>query len=122
MEDKTLKEQIQQARDELKVYLEAQLALWKLEGANAVAKLLTIMISALIIGGFALLVLLFLSVMIVMLLAKLVDSVIISLLIITVFNALLGLFFYSRRRTMIRQPMLRKVIKALFPEPGEEDK
>jgi hypothetical protein len=121
MEDKTIKEQLKQTKEEVQVFVEAQLALWKLDASQAVARLLTIIVTTLLVGGFAFLGLLFFSVLLVIVVAKMVDSYIIALIIIIVLNTLLGFIIFSMRRKLFREPYMRRVLRILFPEKKPEE-
>jgi energy-coupling factor transporter transmembrane protein EcfT len=122
MEDKTFKEQLKDTKEEVQTFMEAQIALWKLDTAQALSRLLTIIVTTLLVGGFAFLGLLFFSVLLVFLVAKMVDSYIIALVIIIVMNALLGLLIFSMRKKLFREPYLQKVLRILFPDPEKKSK
>jgi VIT1/CCC1 family predicted Fe2+/Mn2+ transporter len=121
MEDKSIKEQLQDTKEEVRTYLEAQIALWKLDASQGISRLLTIIVTTLLVGGFAFLGLLFFSVLLVIVVAKMVDSYIIALIIIIVLNGLLGILIFNMRGKLFREPYMRRILRILFSEKKSDE-
>lgn len=96
------------------LYVQKQIELLKLEGAERIAKSTSVIITMAVLGFMATMVSVMLSIATGFALANLVGSYSIAFLIITAIYAIFGLIVYFFKRQLITNPVLSVVLASFF--------
>lgn len=111
----TLLEDAGEAIGYLKIYLERQLQLAKLDAAERSAKMMAAMATAMTLGAFAMIFFCCLSIALGLLIRQLLEvQLSTAFFLLSGFYFLLGLILYFFRQRLFTNPILELVIKTLF--------
>jgi uncharacterized membrane protein len=102
-----------------RLYLEQKGEIIRLEAAERTAKVTSAIVTAVVLGVLALLVLVLLSVAAGLWLTQLLNSAVTAFLIVAAFFAILGVVVYAFRRQMVTDPSLNFILRKFFEEEEE---
>lgn len=108
------KEDLDNIQDNVKSYVDSNLAYYKLLGFKVTMKSLTLLVKFFIISVFLLLFLFFGSVAFAIFLGKYFENSAFGFLLVALLNLFIGLIFYFFKDKLIDKPMLEKFSEIFF--------
>jgi hypothetical protein len=115
-------EDIGNVKKDIREYLEIKLDLLKLNLAESLSRIITSVASVVIICFLLSLILLFASFAAGYFIASRLNSNELGFLCVAGFYFLLLLFFLLLRKNILERPVIKSIIKLLFPKTGDDEK
>ena len=116
MSEKNLRDWWNELREDLNTYLRARAQLTKLEAYEKIARIIGVMISFFILAVLVGFVIIFVLIMIGSWIVQLTGSVAIGFSSVALFVVGLFIFLSVKRKSVLEQPVSKRVLEALFDE------
>ncbi len=114
-------EEINAIRKDIQEYLEVQLDLIRLHAAESLSRVFTKIATFAIIGFLLLLILIFFSLTAGFYLGEVMGSDYNGFLIVSGFYLVLLIVFLLLRKKLIERPIIKAMVRIMFPNPGNDE-
>jgi len=115
-------EDINNIKNDIQEYIEVKFDLLRLRSAESLSRLLSIVLNIAILGFLSFFILLFLSIAAGYFLASLLQSNELGFLCVAGFYGLVMVIFIIFRKKIIERPIIKTIMKLIFPKSGEDEK
>jgi len=115
-------EDINNIKNDIQEYIEVKFDLFRLRTAESLSRILSSAVIIVILGFLSVFILLFLSIAAGYFLASLLQSNELGFLCVSGFYVLVMAIFIIFRKMIIERPIIKTIMKLIFPKSGEDEK
>jgi len=115
-------EDINNIKNDIQEYIEVKFDLFRLRTAESLSRILSSAVNIVILGFLSVFILLFLSIAAGYFLASLLQSNELGFLCVSGFYVLVMALFIIFRKMIIERPIIKTIMKLIFPKSGEDEK